>query len=83
MITLGDEVKDSVSGFSGIAIAKHSYPQGCDRFCVQPKVNKDGTLPVTENFDGPQLTLLKHHKVKGNGETTLGGPERYLDTKRK
>jgi len=60
MVTLGERVEDSVSGFKGIAVARHSYLQGCDRISVQPVINKDGELPKEVSFDEPQLeTVLK------------------------
>jgi len=41
MIELGLEVRDVVSGFNGVAVAKHSYLNGCYRVTVQPKIDKE------------------------------------------
>jgi len=80
MINLGDEVRDTVSGFCGIAISKHVYMQGCTRISVQPKVNKDGELPDIASFDEPQLEVVKAGKVRPViMPTDSGGPERYMD----
>ena len=42
MINLGDKVKDIVSGYTGIAVCRTSYLEGCDRIAIQAKVGKDG-----------------------------------------
>jgi hypothetical protein len=80
MIDLGSEVKDSVSGFTGIAVSKHSYLNGCTRITVQPKVDKDGKLPDPQTFDEPQLKVISDKKIKGKNDT--GGPEKYSDNRR-
>ena len=80
MIDLGSEVRDSVSGFLGVATAKHQYINGCTRITVQPKVDKDGKLPETQTFDEPQLEVVSKKKIKGKNDT--GGPEKYSDVRR-
>ena len=79
MIKLGDKVKDTVSGFIGIATAKHSYLQGCDRISVQPSIDKDGKLPEVQAFDEPQLKVLKAKKVIRKKGSKPGGPMPYKD----
>lgn len=76
MINLGDKVKDTVSGFEGIAVCRHSYLNGCDRITVQPPTNKDGTLPAELSFDEPQLKVTKK-KVVAEGNKETGGPEKH------
>ncbi len=58
-IQLGMEVKDLVSGFVGIVTAKTQYLNGCVRFTVEPKAQKDGTVPASLWFDEQQLVVLK------------------------
>lgn len=82
MINLGDEVKDSVSGFTGIAIGRSEFLNGCARVGVQPKVQKDGTLKDAVWFDEPQLTVLKKNKVKV-GPRNTGGPVPSVPTRNK
>jgi hypothetical protein len=64
MITLGAEVKDKVSGFVGIAVAKHNYINGCTRITVQPKVDKQGKLPDSQTFDELQLSVISKKIIK-------------------
>lgn len=80
MIVLGSEVKDVVSGFSGIAVASHRYLNGCERITVQPKIEKDGKLPESQTFDAPQLEVVPGKKIKGKTDT--GGPKKYPDVRR-
>lgn len=78
---LGDKVKDKVSGFTGIVTAQHNYLEGCTRLTVQPKINKDGTLPASETFDEPTLKVIKKDKFSV-GNTDIGGPSKFEDTSR-
>ena len=82
-VKLGDEVKDKVTGFQGVAIALHDYLNGCRRISIQPPVDKDGKLPVTESFDEPQIEVIAKEKAKPEtGKNKTGGPEKYMDTGR-
>lgn len=77
MIELGQEVKDMISGFKGIAVARHHYLQGCDRISVQPKADKDGKLDESTTFDEPQLIVIGKKKITTNGSRRNGGPMPY------
>lgn len=80
MINLGDEVKDLVTGLKGIAIARHTYLQGCDRISVQPQVGKNQSFQELQTFDEPQLVVIKVGKVKRKAvEKDPGGPAKYMD----
>ena len=72
-VQLGDKVKDTVSGFTGIVLGKTEFLNGCTRCGVQPAVDKDGKLAAAEWFDEPQLVVIKAGVCKtGNRDT--GGP---------
>lgn len=74
VIVLGQEVKDRVSGFTGTAIARTTYLQGCDRISVQPKVTKSGELPAWKTFDEPDLVVIGKGVAPGDPEEDPGGP---------
>ena len=74
---LGDEVIDTVSGFSGVIISTHHYLHGCTRCTVQPKVGDDGKLPDTASFDLPQLNIIARNVAK-EGDRSVGGPAKYM-----
>jgi len=82
MVKLGDFVKDTISGFKGIAVSKHSYLQGCDRISVQPPIDKNGKHPESVTFDEPQLKVIKKQKISA-GQRITGGAEKYSDEGRR
>lgn len=66
---LGLEVKDKVTGFTGIVMGQARYLTGCDQLCVQPKCEKEMTYPAAEWFDDGRLIkvrkVISKHDVKG------------------
>lgn len=78
MIELGDKVKDPVTGFIGIAVAKTTWLHGCNRISVQPQdLNKDGAPRDAQVFDEMQLTIIKKAVIKSTNaysEPKTGGP---------
>ena len=72
MVNLGDKVKDVVSGYSGIAVAKVTYLQGCDRIAIQAPVEKNEKPKDWQYFDEPQLKVVKRNVIK-EGNKVVGG----------
>lgn len=73
-INLGDKVKDTVTGFKGIAVGRTVWLHGCSRIVVQPEgLTKDGKLFETQSFDEPQLVVITSAKKK-EGTHKTGGP---------
>ena len=64
MVNLGDKVRDEVTGFTGIAVAKITYLQGCDRIAVQAPVKKNEKPEDWVYVDLPQLEVIKKGAVK-------------------
>ena len=78
-VNLGDKVKDIVTGFTGIAVARTTWLHGCDRVVIQPdKLDKDGKVTENASFDAPQVVVLIRAKVPGTPTTapakSRGGP---------
>jgi len=76
-IKLGQEVKDTVTGFTGIAVSVTEFLQGCRRVEVQPKVDEAGKLQELGTFDEPQLEVVGHgvlEKEKEEKPKRSGGP---------
>lgn len=87
-IELGDEVEDKVTGFKGIAIARHTYLEGCDRISIQPKIKKDGELIDAASFDEPTVKIVRRNTVKPAHLEELevrktGGPRDHKHTPRR
>ncbi len=83
-VTLGNTVQDRVSGFMGIAVARHSYLQGCDRVSVQPPVDEENKLPDLKVFDEPDLEVLDegvaaHYSPAGDEDEDKPGGPHYED----
>lgn len=69
-VNLGDKVKDTVTGFKGVAIGRTTWLHGCDRITVQPEgLTKEGKLYETQNFDEPQLVVIGKKVKEGDHET--------------
>lgn len=54
-ISLGDHVKDAITGMEGIAVARVDYLTGCTQICISPKVDKDGKLQDSHYVDESRL----------------------------
>ena len=74
-IKLGDIVKDRISGFTGIVIARTEWLYGCTGIGVKPtksnKLKDDGTPADIQWFDEPSLTATAK---KAGGLVSGGGP---------
>lgn len=86
IIPLGAKVRDRISGFTGIAVVKLSFINGCDRYSLQGTVNKDNEIPETETFDEPDLEILELPLVKKleakEEKSPPGGPHRPFKLRR-
>lgn len=58
-VKLGDRVRDLITGFEGIVVARCEWLYGCVRLTVQPEKLKDGKQLETATFDEPQLKVMK------------------------
>lgn len=74
MVNLGDKVRDLVTGFEGVAVAKTTWLSGCERFTIQPGgVTAEGKTHDTETFDVTQLEVVEAGAVQ-IARTDTGGP---------
>ena len=69
---LGAEVKDKITGFSGVIMGRYEYLTGCRRYGLQAKKLKDGKPQEWQVFDEDQLILVKD--VKKEKVKNPGGP---------
>jgi hypothetical protein len=73
-VNLGDKASDTVSGFSGICVARTEWLNGCWRMTLQPQgLDKDGKPQDTQTFDEFQLKVdePEQHPI---GSKLTGGP---------
>jgi len=66
MIKLGIRVKDSITGYEGVAIARTDWLYGCVRITIQGDLDKDGQVPDNVTFDEDQLTAIPNAVKKAN-----------------
>lgn len=59
MINLGDEAKDTITGFKGVVTGKGEYLNGCVRYLIQPKKLKDEKIIEAEWIDEQQIKVTK------------------------
>ncbi len=71
-VKLGDEARDTVSGFKGIVMGRATFINGCHRTGLYPKIDEKGKHVDSQWFDEPQLRTIK--KVPVKRETNSGGP---------
>lgn len=58
MIELGSKVRDKLTGFVGIAVARTIWLYGCDRYALSSQKLKDGMVRADEWFDEGRLEVL-------------------------
>ena len=73
---LGDRVKDTITSFTGIVIARTQWLNNCNTYTVKPTILKDGVPQDGQHFDEPQLKIVEE-KVHKESRST-GGPERAV-----
>jgi hypothetical protein len=56
---LGSKVRDSITGFTGIATSKHEYLNGCIRISITPPVDKEGKMQEPQVFDIQQIEVVE------------------------
>jgi len=71
---LGDEVTETITGFTGVAVAKIEFLNGCTQFAVQPKgLTKDGEMQDKQFIDIQQLEVVRKDTKKDEKKDGPGG----------
>lgn len=77
MIKLGQKVRDTITGFEGIAIVEARYLNGCVQFCVKPTSLEKGKTIEGEYFDEGQLEILMDAKSLEVGDVMSTGGDMH------
>ncbi|MCJ7543672.1 MAG: hypothetical protein MUP47_03740 [Phycisphaerae bacterium] len=72
MISLGSRVRDTITGFTGIAVGRTEWMWGYVRYAVEPKGLRDGKPVDAQWFDEPRLVVLAAKRVPSR---PTGGPQ--------
>lgn len=82
-VELGDRVRDKISGFTGIVVARTEYIESCDQVWIRPeKLGANGELQKAEWFDAPWVEVVEKGVyqpkavVEAAGKRLSGGPAR-------
>jgi len=70
----GDQVKDTITGFKGVIVARTQWMNECIRYAVQPRDLKDGEVVNDHWFDEEQLELVKGSRNLAPKSAPSGGP---------
>ena len=64
-IKLGDKVRDKISGFTGIAVARTEFINGCIQYLVAKQRKKNEDLPATgdPSIDSYSLEIIKKRVI--------------------
>lgn len=63
MNKLGMKLRDTITGYAGIATCYIESPYNMPRYGLQPAIKDDGTLPDAYTFDDSDLEILEAGKV--------------------
>ena len=72
-IQLGDKARDSITGYTGIVIARTEWLNGCWRITIQAQELKDGKPVDNQTFDAEQVEVVDA-KHKPEPARRTGGP---------
>lgn len=72
-IKLGDKVRCKITGFTGTAVAKTKFINGCIQWNVLPKGDKKNKMPEDISIDEQSLEVIKIKK-KPVKKRESGGP---------
>ena len=79
-IVLGNKVEDRVSGFKGIATARHEYMNGCVQLTISGRCDEKGESRVLD-VDVEQVKRLTSGLLVAKKKRT-GGPSRGREVSR-
>jgi len=73
--SLGDRVRDKLTGFEGVVLSRTDYMTGCFHYGVQPEMlTAEGKQPDWEWIDGTYLEIVDDEYANDAVAGTSGGP---------
>ena len=85
MVKLGSRVKDTVSGFTGIATGRAEYMYGCAAILIEPESLHDGKPIDGGWFDEQRVQVVeeKQPETSADNSASSGGPQNYPPSRRR
>lgn len=72
-IKLGDTVKCKYTGYTGVAVARTDFINGCIQFLIAPKWDKKTIMQEEIGIDSQSLILIKKKKQPREEKESTGG----------
>ena len=76
LIPLGARVISKISGFTGMVTSRSEHLNGCNRYWVSPRIDKDGKLPDGYWFDEAELEITDKPEVERKNQERGGFPSK-------
>ena len=73
-IQLGDTVRDTISGFVGIAVSRTKFLYSCNLIDVQPIAYGENSMSENCYFDEPQLEIISKKTSVNNNVVDMKEP---------
>lgn len=73
-VKLGSKVKDKITGFSGVAVARCVYLNGCVQFEIEPLQLKDGVPQKSFWLDEPRVIEITKRKIPTKKKDFINRP---------
>jgi len=80
MINLGNKVRNTINGFSGMAIARTEFLHGCAQIMVESSELKDGKPVESQVFDEQNLETTEEAKPFKTPDVRIPMGSRVRDT---
>jgi len=71
---LGATAQSITRGFKGVIGARSECLYGCNRYLLEPTVNKEGKMGESYYFDEDDVKILKPRPKKKPAKKDTGGP---------
>lgn len=78
-ISMGDQVRDTLSGFTGVVIARSEFLTGCNQVLVMPESHDPSKMNDSHWFDVERMQKIKERAVEFR--TRPGGADMPLPTR--
>ena len=78
MIKLGSKVRDTLTGYAGVAVARTEYQYGCARVAIEAATLTEGKPVDPQWFDEQRVEVVEEEapKVSRDSSATSGGPQK-------
>jgi hypothetical protein len=73
---MGLTAKDKITGFKGVITSRTQFINGCNRYGIEPPMDKDGKLPEAHAFDEARIEVIDgaNHSAMAREAATSGEP---------